>query len=162
MNSTGRFSCLSAIFLDLGAAMFTRKREKRLRHSAIAAQSGRITWTVRGIHECLRHFEIEESRLSDSNRRDWEPYIEMILYLMNTYGRAKATAHAQRMIHLVVFLDEHEEKLKKAGIVHAWDDRCGMDDDLLFQALALLPYDRREGFDFNHVMDYVSHGRSPN
>jgi hypothetical protein len=142
--------------------MFTKRRARRFQQSAIAAQSGRISWTVSGIQGCLRHVHIEHSKLSPSNDEKWEPYSEMMFYLMNKYGRMKATAYAHRMISVIDFLRLHEGKLKKAGILRTWEDGLGMDDDLLFQAFAKLPFDRRKGFSFEDVMDYVSRAKKPN
>ena len=86
----------------------------------------------------------------------------MLLYLIERYGRNKAAVYGQRMICVIDFLTKHEEKLKKAGLLRTWHDGLGMDDDLLFQAFAKLPFDWREGFHFEDVMNYVSRAKGPN
>jgi hypothetical protein len=65
------------------------------------------------------------------------------------------------MISIVDFLSTYEQKLKKAGIVRTWEDGLGMDDDILFQAFAKLLFDRRKGFRFEDVMDYVARAKKP-
>jgi hypothetical protein len=138
----------------------TKRRQRKLEQSLKAARSGRIHWTVRGILECLRHVHIEHTGTSENE--EWEPYTEMMIYLMTKYGRPKASAYGHRMISVIDFLTEHEAKLKKAEILRPWRDGVGMDDDVLFQALAKLPFDRRKGFNFEDVMDYISRAKSPN
>jgi hypothetical protein len=140
--------------------MFAKKRERKLQQSIRAAHSGRIGWTVRGIYDCLRHVHTEHTKRSSSS--EWEPYAEMMIYLRGKYGRTKAAAHSVRMISIIDFLTGHEQRLKEAGILRPWRDGVGMDNDLLFQAFAKLPFDRRNRFNFDDVMDYVSRAKKPN
>jgi hypothetical protein len=137
----------------------SRKRKRKLQQSIKAAHTGRISWTVRGIHDCLRHVHVEHAK--SSSNEEWEPYSAMMIYLMENYGTAKATAHARRIIHVVDFFSIHEKKLKKAGIVRIWKNGFGMDDDLLLEALAKLPFTRK-GFRFEDVMGYIARAKKPN
>ena len=58
------------------------KKERKLRNSLMAGQSGRIKWTARGVEECVRHLQKESVALASRGKaKEWEPYAETLVYI---------------------------------------------------------------------------------
>jgi hypothetical protein len=139
------------------------RREHKQRNFMVAGRSGRIQWTARGVHDCVRHLQNEWKALAAQGKeKDWEPYAEVLVYVRQKYSGVTGSAHYYRMACVINFLHDHMRGLKQAGIVKRDTENYGLWDDALFEAFAKLPYKSPEGFSFTDVKNFVVGSKKPN
>jgi hypothetical protein len=126
-----------------------------------AGRRGAIPWTASGLANCYAHINNTYLRLAAEERKDWDPYVEAILFIKPRYGRSLGTAHAIRMGAVLSFLYERDAALRKDQIIRPSTGDLEEWDISLFEALAKLPFSTRRGFGYQRVKAYIRSSRSP-
>jgi hypothetical protein len=139
------------------------KQERNIQRNVIAAMSGRIKWTARGIQDGLRHVETGwlASISEEKNDRSLEPCIAAYDYARTRYSGVTGSAHAVRLTIVINFLQRHWKGLVKAGIIKSNGQTFELWDGALFQAFAKLPYEPPAGFGFEQIVDFVRRSKKP-
>jgi hypothetical protein len=137
----------------------SKRERKNWNYHAIGA-TGKLPWSVRGIEECMRHIHKRASDLTAEERKDWDPMIEVLVFVKEKYGRNKGSAHFLRMGHIISFVEHYRDRLKRDKLVTPIaNDGVSLDDNLV-RAFATLPF-TMSSFRYDDVEKYVQSCKKP-
>jgi hypothetical protein len=89
------------------------KRERKMRNYQNIGHTGKLPWTARGIDECMRHIHKRRLELKSEERKDWDPYVEALIFIREKYGKCEGSPHFQRMGAIISFVTHYDDRLRK-------------------------------------------------
>jgi len=98
--------------------------------------------------------------LPEVKRKDWDPYVESLVFIKNKYGQNKGSLYFLRMGAIINFRTHYAEKLREDKLVTIGADGGEWWDDHLAEAFARLPF-TIESFRYEDVKRYVASCKKP-
>ncbi len=104
--------------------------------------------------------ELGFQALPEVKRKDWDPYVESLVFIKNKYGQNKGSLYFLRMGAIINFRTHYAEKLREDKLVTIGADGGEWWDDHLAEAFARLPF-TIESFRYEDVKRYVASCKKP-
>jgi hypothetical protein len=120
-------------------------------------KSGRLPWTRREIDEWLQHIN---KSFVETEPGEWDFILETVSYLHIKYGR-KAVLWTSRAYFIFEFMGKFRSRLISDGHIQKGKD-CDLLSDELLNAFAKLPLtNKRTGFSYTSVANYIRKSQNP-